>query len=255
MMFDTHTHTNFSTDSRMDIKEAVEICHKDDIGIVITEHMDTNYPGNKKFRFEPEMYFNQFQNYREDKILLGIELGINEEFKKENREIILKWPFDQVIGSLHFLGNYDIYEKDTYQGRDKHSVYTEYFNSISNLIDSHNYIDILGHIDYICRYADYDDSEIYYQEYKDLIDEILIKCVHNEIVLELNTRRLNNKIVLKNLYPIYKRYKDIGGKYIAIGSDAHSKEAIGNNFFEAYQFAENLNFKVVYFKNRNIQYV
>jgi histidinol-phosphatase (PHP family) len=53
--------------------------------------------------------------------------------------------------------------------------------------------------------------------------------------------------------PIYKRYRDMGGRYITIGSDAHTEENIGMNFKVALDLAEHLNLQPVHFKNRKIE--
>jgi histidinol-phosphatase (PHP family) len=63
-------------------------------------------------------------------------------------------------------------------------------------------------------------------------------------ILELKTRRLNQNTAVDALKPVYKRYKDFGGKFITIGSDAHVVGAVGANFDVALKFAEELNLKI-----------
>ena len=70
--------------------------------------------------------------------------------------------------------------------------------------------------------------------------------------MELNTRRLGESLPLKELVPTYKRYRELGGKYITLGSDAHNKESIGMNFKVAQDFAEALDLKIVTFRNRKM---
>ncbi len=254
-MFDSHIHTKFSTDSNMTLEEALLKGKEYNIGLVITEHMDTNHPGEGKFKFNIEDYFEEYGKYRNNNLLLGIELGMSRDFKEINREIIMNNPFDQVIGSLHFLGNKDIFEKSTYENREKNEVYKEYLESLLENIMNHTYIDILAHIDYICRYGPFEDKELYYDEHSDIIDEIIKSCINNNIVMEINTRRFGLKAVKNNLFPIYKRYKELGGKNISIGSDAHVKEHIGNNFSLATEISTSLDLKVVYFKDRKMNYL
>ena len=43
MVFDSHIHTKFSTDSNMDILEAIAVSKEKNIGIIITEHLDLDY--------------------------------------------------------------------------------------------------------------------------------------------------------------------------------------------------------------------
>lgn len=254
-MFDTHIHTKFSSDSKMTIEEVMEQCKSLGIGAVITEHMDLNYPIEGIAKFDVKEYFNEYGVYRNENLLLGIELGMHEDYVEENKKILDSGDFDQVIGSLHFVGNFDLFEKSSYEGREKSEVYRKYLEGMYLMLEKYRYIDVLGHIDYICRYVPYEDKEIHYKDYSDEIDSILKECIEEGIAFELNTRRIGDKVALENLYKIYKRYRELGGKYITLGSDAHNKSAIYNNFDVAKDLAEDLNLKIVYFRNRNMQYV
>ena len=113
--------------------------------------------------------------------------------------------------------------------------------------------DVLAHIDYICRAAPYDDPEIDYATFKEDIDKVLKIVIERGKVLELNTRRLNTRRGLKELIPIYSRYKELGGKYVTIGSDAHKVEAVGNYFDLAIDFAKELDLIIVTFCERRLE--
>lgn len=254
-MFDSHIHTQFSTDSDTDIEKIIERAQKLNLGIIITDHMDTNFPRREKFNFNTEEYFNAYSKYRSDKVLLGIELGLTEQCQILNKQIADENKFDFVMGSIHFLGNCDMYFPEAYKGKTKQEAFEQYFTLMINNIKCHKYIDSLGHIDYISRYAVYEDKEIYYEAYKELIDEVFRLIIDNNIALELNSRRLANKNSFDILQTIYKRYKELGGKYITIGSDAHTMDAVGNNFANARLLAENCELKAVYFKERKMQYI
>ncbi|MDF2504812.1 MULTISPECIES: histidinol phosphate phosphatase [Clostridium] len=254
-MFDTHVHTIFSTDSKLTIDRAIKKANNDDIGLIITEHMDLNFPVEGEFIFDIDKYFRQYDKYRSDKLLLGIELGMREDCLEENAKIEKTHPFDYVLGSIHFVNGIDIYEKSFYENKTKKQAYNEYFQNMLDNIKTHPYIDSLGHIDYICRYAQYEDKEIHYKEYNDIIDEILKALSDRNIAIEINTRRLSNCESFKSLVDIYKRFGELKGKYVTIGSDSHSENSIGSNYKEAMKIAESCGLKPVYFKNRKIEYI
>ena len=100
--------------------------------------------------------------------------------------------------------------------------------------------DVLGHIDYICRVAPYENSEIDEETFKPEVDEVLKILLERGKILELNTRRLNNKIAVDGLKWLYRRYKNLGGEFVTIGSDAHTVNAVGANFDVALNFVESL---------------
>lgn len=250
-MFDTHMHTNYSTDSKMTIEEVVDKSVRDNLGVIITEHMDLNYRDKNQFRFNVTDYFNNYEKYKSSKLLLGIEVGMSNKYYSEYERICREYPFDYVIGSLHELYDVDLYEADSiYNNIGKKELYIKYFTEIVSRLDKHNFIDSLGHIDYLSRCAQYDDREMHYEQYSEYIDEVLKTLVDKDISIEINTRRLGEKEALDNLIKIYKRYNELGGKYVTIGSDAHTSENIGKHFKIAAGMAEFCNLKMVYYKNR-----
>ena len=95
-------------------------------------------------------------------------------------------------------------------------------------------------------------EEINNNKYKLSFFKVLIK---KNKVIELNTRRLNDKKAVDSLIPIYKRYRELGGKYVTIGSDSHNKESIGKNFDVALNIIKECNLTPVYFKERKIHII
>ncbi|WP_125154670.1 histidinol phosphate phosphatase [Clostridium rectalis] len=258
-MFDSHIHTKFSTDSKMDIKQVLDVSEKNDIGIVITEHLDLNFMRPGEFIFNIDKYFKEYSKYRNSKLLLGIEMGMRPDCIEENRKISKEYPFDFVLGSVHVvkMNNiyYDIYNKELYYNGSKTDIFIYYFNYIFRCIKEHNYIDSLAHIDYIARYAKFHDKEIYYEEYREYIDPTLKLLADSGKAIEINTRRFTQKKVLENMIKIFKRFKELGGKFVTIGSDAHINKNIGNYYKEAKEIADQCNLNIVYFKNRKVQYL
>ncbi len=80
-------------------------------------------------------------------------------------------------------------------------------------------------------------------------------CLSYEISLEINAKRLDNSLSTKNLIDIYKRYRELGGKYVTIGSDAHIPSSIGLNFKQALQICEYVGLAPIYYKERKAEYI
>ena len=144
MLFDTHTHTTFSTDSRMTFPEAVQAARERNLGIIITEHMDLAYPEPEAFMFNVDDYFAAYGPHRNDSVLLGIELGMREDCVDACREIATGHAFDYVIGSIHVVENIDIYQESFYLSRKKEEVYHQYFDSMIACLEQYDFIDSLG---------------------------------------------------------------------------------------------------------------
>lgn len=254
VMFDTHVHTSFSTDSSMTIEQLKAAIESRHIGAIITEHIDLDCPDKKKFRFNPEEYFKAYGAYRNDLLLLGVELGMGPSNDKENRRIAESYPFDYIIGSIHSVDGMDLYYEDFYINKNKKEAYERYLEVMALEIEKESYFSCLGHIDYICRYARYPHREMYYEDFSEPIDQVLRAVINTGKVLELNTRRLENRAVSESLMAIYKRYHELGGRYATIGSDAHTQKAVGNGLEEGTGILECCGLKPVYFKEGKMEY-
>ena len=250
-MFDSHIHSTFSCDSKMKIEELSRKLKESDIGGIITEHMDIGYPTNPlAFLFDVPEYFAAYGSWRSDKLLLGIEIGMQPVSHDENRVIARRYAFDQIIGSIHVVEGADIYEASFYEGREKKEAYQSYLNAMLQAIKDYDDFDTLGHIDYICRYATYEDPELYYDDEPALWDEIFQTLVEKDKALEINTRRLDLPGAGRALTKLYKRYKRLGGHFVTIGSDAHREVEVGRRLTIARDIAEAAGLTPVYFKER-----
>ncbi len=238
----------------MQAEEALEQRKALGLGLVFTEHYDYGFEGDLDFTFSPEDYWRSYEPLRGDFLRLGVELGMTFESREANRAFLQGAPFDQVIGSIHLIGGKDIYYRETYGERTKEDFYREYYRCMAEEAAVQD-IDVLGHIDYIARYAPYEDPEPDYGSFRKEIDEVLRVITERGIVLELNTRRLESRRALKELAPVFYRYKEMGGQFVTLGSDAHKKEQIGMNFARAVDFTEAMGLSVVTFCKRECQKV
>ena len=254
MIFDSHSHTSFSADSDMTAEDALKAARARWLGIVFTEHLDVDFPGELDFLFDPAAYWKQYEPLRGDNLHLGIEVGMQAGTAEASRAFVTRAPFDLVIGSVHLLRGIDIYEKECFEGREKDELYREYFRTMAEMIACHDFIDVLGHIDYIARTAPYENPELSYGAFADEIDAVLRTAVAQGVVLELNTRRLGSRRALKELAPIYARYHELGGRYVTLGSDAHGADAIGANFAAAEDFARAMGLSIVTFFARKMEF-
>ena len=108
-----------------------------------------------------------------------------------------------------------------------------------------NKIDALGHLDYIVRYSPNKDSNYSVFDYIDLIDEILKFIISKDIKLEINTANLATGFPFPNPHTdIIKRYRELGGEYVTIGSDAHKACDIGYGFDQVQNIIEKYYLKV-----------
>lgn len=250
MIFDSHMHTKFSADSQMKAAAALERARSLNLGVVFTEHFDYGLELNgREFAFDPAAYMNEYKNLRGENCRLGVEVGLRKFARAANEKFIATADFDLVIGSIHLVDDLDIYYPEFYADKDKATAYRKYFSQMAIEAAVCDY-DVLGHIDYICRAAPYDNPEIDYATFAAEIDAVLKIVVERDKVLELNTRRFGSDRAVRELVPVYKKYREFGGRFVTIGSDAHRVDAVGNYFARALDFARELDLKPVTFCER-----
>ncbi|MCC8158645.1 MAG: histidinol-phosphatase HisJ family protein [Phascolarctobacterium sp.] len=254
MIFDTHMHCDYSCDSHMKIAEAVAAAKQQEIGIVITEHWDDDYPTNPTaFMFDVDEYFERFAPYRSGQVLLGIEIGMQKQTAAADEALAARYPFDYVLASMHCVNGRDLYEERCYAGQTKAEAVCEFLTDTLANLKLHDNFDAFAHIDYMCRYMPFADKELRLGEAPELFDEVFKLLIAKEKPLEINTRRLDDPGALAALLTLYRRYAQLGGKYAVIGSDAHYKEHVGRGLMEALTLADEAGLEPVYFKERKMR--
>ena len=253
MIFDSHMHTKFSADSDMPAAAALAKAQSLNLGVVFTEHFDYGVAeGDKNFSFDPAAYMSEYKNLRGEKVRLGVEVGLRKVAREVNENFLAQADFDLVIGSIHLVDDLDIYYPKFYAGKDKATAYGKYFAQMAEEAAVADY-DVLGHIDYICRAAPYANPELDYATFSAQIDAVLKIVVERGKVLELNTRRFKNSRAVEELVPVYKKYRELGGRFVTLGSDAHRASNVGSYFVRALEFIRELDLTPVTFCERKLE--
>lgn len=262
---DFHMHTAFSSDSDSSMESMIEQAIALDFNtICFTEHQDYDFPVTQGLDFQldipayitktnelKEVYKNKIQ------ILTGIEVGIMSHLANTLNNLVNQYTFDFIIGSSHLVNGYDPYSPEyfTLYGQEK-GIY-KYFESILENISSFESFQVYGHLDYVIRYVPDKDKKFLYKDYDDIIDAILIKLIQIGKGIECNTSGL--KYGLNQTHPhidIIRRYKELGGEIITIGSDAHKPEHIGYGFDLVPQLLKSVGFEYyTIFEGRKAKFI
>lgn len=255
MLFDTHMHCAYSCDSHMDIADAIGTAASQDLGIIVTEHWDYDYPTNPDaFTFDIDEYFKIMRPLRSDNMLIGIEIGMQAHTATADDAIAAAHDFDYVLASIHCAGRKDLYERRFYEGRPRAEAVDGFLRDTLACIENHQDFDAFAHIDYICRYWPYDgaERELHLDDNPLLWDKILQLLADRRKPMEINTRRLDDEAACAALLPIYRRYRALGGRFCTLGSDAHYAEHVGRRLYKAMAMAKEADLIPVYFRQREM---
>ncbi|MBK5263447.1 MAG: histidinol-phosphatase HisJ family protein, partial [Peptostreptococcaceae bacterium] len=238
-MYDYHSHSSFSDDSSVPLKDMIEAAISMGIKeLAVTDHYDPDYP-DKNFPFD--LNFNLYHQalltaekeyLKNIKIVKGLEIGIQHgETNKKCYLAASAFPYDFIIGSFHCCGGQDLYSEYFIKRSDEDGV-REFYDYVYEGICDFNDFDVLGHINVIDRYVNKIPD---YSQYMFKIEQILTKLINMGKGIELNTSSFRYGLGERTTpsKEILTLYKSLGGEIITIGSDAHSEKQLGYKYKEA----------------------
>lgn len=268
ILYDMHLHSDFSSDSTTPVGKQIESARQTGLhGICLTDHMDYDFPEEEidftlspdeiPFEFNLPDYFSQLKKIRQENpdftVLTGVECGLQTTTSvlKKNTVLSQMEEFDFIIGSLHLVNKKDPYYPSFWNNRDPKEAIRQYLDQLYENITAFHHFDSLGHLDYIVRYApvsfSYEPSV-----FQEQIDAILAFLIRHDIALEFNTSGYKKTAHGNPHEDILRRYKDLGGTAITIGSDAHSPEYVAYHFHQAESLLTACGFKEYYTFSKHI---
>lgn len=250
-VIDYHMHTYFSGDSQANPREHVLQAIQMNLDeICFTDHRDFDYPIDS-FELDIDSYYQEIKQLQEEfqdqiKIKWGIEMGLDLDHEKEINDLINKYPFDFVIGSIHVIHHQEFYYGDFFKGKTKEQSHREFFEETLKCVQTFDCFNVLGHIDYIVRYGPYQDKTVDHRLYQDIIDEIFLTLIKKNKGIEVNTSGYRD---LKTCgFPNYEqvqRFYDLGGRIITIGTDSHTSDRVGQHCHEVAKKYQEIGFEDV----------
>lgn len=255
---DMHVHTDNSPDG---VHSAIFMCEQAELKglrcVAFTDHCEVD--AYKKDGYEKLMFQSYFAVAKAKSVfsgklivLQGIELGQPVYDTELAQKIIEKYKYDIVVGAIHNLRDMqDFYYLD-YNEHNPDELLERYFNEIYEMV-KWNSFDVLAHLTYPLRYITGEKGiRVDIKKYSGIIDEILILLARNKKALEINTSGLRQKInALLPEEDIIRKFKELGGEYVTVGSDAHNSHDIGANISEGMAAARASGFKnITLYQNR-----
>ncbi|HEX5828757.1 MAG TPA: histidinol-phosphatase HisJ family protein [Candidatus Limnocylindrales bacterium] len=257
---DSHLHTVRSPDAREDALVDAYAALALERGIrelAITDHVD----------FDPAMPaygFASFEDRERDvreaaerwaahgvAIRLGVEVTYERAFEDDIRAWLRRHPHDFVIGSVHIsaVSPYKASNVASFvAGRSLPDVVAPYFDEVIGAARS-GLFDTIGHMDFVKRYLVPHVMPSDLAAAPELYEPVLRSMVESGTALEVNASGLRQ--LPRETYPaphIVARYRELGGRDVTIGSDAHRTEWFAYGLVEAYRHATRAGFDALAFR-------
>lgn len=170
-------------------------------------------------------------------VKIGLEVDWFPGAEATIRSILEPYPWDYVLGSVHFLGDWPIDVSADYGWPDKNvdDVYADYFAALQAAARSGLY-DVLAHPDLVKKFGHRPkDAAKHYETTVDVV-------AHADVALEISTAGLRYPV--GELYPAQPLLELAAARGVPItfGSDAHDPDVVGQDMTQAVSAAEEAGF-------------
>ncbi len=262
-MYDYHVHSDFSADGKAPMAKVAEAAILAGLSeIAITDHFDPDYPVpgwpstldfdayHKEMGEVADYYKNRI------KITKGIEIGIQHgETLKKCREAAKAYEYDFILGSFHCAEGFELSCGDFYENRSPEEATRAFYRYNLKCLKDFDDFDVLGHINVVDRYGSSIPEDA---SYMDELSAVLKLLIDKGKGIEVNTSSFRYDMGARTTptKEILKRYKDLGGEIITIGSDAHSPEDVAYAFDWGYEMLKSIGFKyLTIYRNRFPEFI
>lgn len=245
MKWDYHVHLErgpYSKEWMYKFLEAARVADIDEIGFSEHAYRFEQTKGiwpsdwGLKAVVDADVYVNLVQELKKAgyPVKLGVEVDFAPGIETALDNFISSYPWDYVIGSVHFIGNWGFDRPDqAYRWKEVNvnEAYKKYFKLFGEAAQSRLF-DIMAHPD-VVKVFGYRPSYSMIEEYERCA-EILAKV---DVCFEINTAGL--RLPAGEIYPAREFLKALAQAGIPsmISSDAHRPEDVGEGFDLAYNYA------------------
>ena len=201
-------------------------------------------------------YYQMIENVRKEykgslRVKIAIEADYIPGYEAQTKALLDDYPYDYVIGSVHFIKEWGFDnpdERKQWDEKDVNQVYRDYYQLLRQCAQSGMY-DIMAHVDLVKKFGN--------RSSEDLTDEVKKTAqVFKEcgVAVEINTSGLHKPV--QEMYPALENLKIYcaAGIPLTFGSDSHDPAHVGRVFQKAVDMAQAAGFsEYVLFRGREIE--
>ena len=255
ILCDVHTHSLHSFDAESSVDEMCRTAIERGLtDLAVTDHCEAEYiccgedcefgSFDRQIPQSIASIHEAQQKYGAQlKLLCGLELGEPMHDPEQTAHALAYGDFDFILASVHNLrGRDDFYFMD-FKQVNVNEILREYFDELAETA-ALPYFDSLSHLTYPLRYIA--EREGYYPDllpFEEQIDRIFNILIKNQKALEINVsglfKPINRTLPDANLV---KKFHDMGGRYITLGTDAHCAVMVGKGIKEGIKVAKQAGF-------------
>lgn len=236
MFYDYHTHCNSSHDSTAAPEDMIKAAAAKGVKhICFTDHFDIDFPfGVPTATLDIGEYSARQKRIAKasSKLIVrrGIEVGMQPQAMDYISSLLEGYNFDFIIASLHVVKGQDAYFPEYFEGRAFRDCYREYLGELFDCLVQFDNYSIVGHIGYPSRWVPYDNAFMRYKDMPDEADAVLKRIAESGHGIEVNTSGYAQLSEPVPGFDFVRRFKELGGEIVTIGSDAHAPAKVAQHF-------------------------
>ncbi len=249
---DAHLHTDLSPDSDVPMElYAAQAFERGIPEIAITDHLDF-LPGAPAYEYADYPRRRRTVRALQERwagrvtIHFGVELTYESRFDAEIRAYLRRNEYDYVLGTVHGMadGPYGADNIDAFmEGKALAEAVEPNFAEVMAAIRT-GLFDTIGHLDQVKRWLLPWYSPADFAAAPDLYEPLLKALVESGAALEVNSSGLRHPV--HETYPAawaVERFRELGGRRVTTGSDAHLPESFAFGLEEAYEILAGAGFE------------
>lgn len=251
-------HTDLSPDSDVPIDVyAAAALERDIAEIAITDHVDFE-PGAPAFAYSTFADRERIVRGAAERwgpqgvqIRFGVELTYDRSWEADIRDHLARHAYDFTIGSVHDRVESPFNPRRVaawVAGRSLAEIVAPSFDEVAAAARS-GLFDAIGHMDGVKRYVFPHVKPADFEAAPELYEPILRALVDSGTALEVNTSGLRYAIGVTFPHPaIVTRFRELGGRAVTVGSDAHRADQLSWGLADGYSIAVEAGFSELTFR-------
>ena len=231
-MFDYHIHSIVSFDGHdSGLALAKAAADKGLTEICFTDHVDFDPQAvTQTMVFDVNCYNAEYDGLEVPglKIRRGMEFGLLEHNQSLLLQRLSQRHYDFVLGSVHFVHGLDVYFQEYWQGKIPFQAQSDFLEETLKRVQVHDDYDVLAHLTFLMKSPfNPTRSPLEYAAHREVLDEILKTLASKGKGLEMNTSGVDRSVGFLPTIDFFRRFKELGGEIVTVGSDAHRCERVG----------------------------
>ena len=231
-MFDFHMHSTVSFDGKGEPQAMARAAAAAGLReICFTDHRDYQITGNPTAMvFDLDRYHAAYDRLEIPGLTIrhGVEFGMKPHNQDQFKQDLTLYPFDFVLGSVHFVDEMDAYFPAYWQGKTVFEAERRFLEETLTCVKAHDQFDVMAHLNFLSKApCNPGHSPLLYENHREIVDEILKTLAEKGKGLEMNTSGVDRCGDYLPARDFFLRFKELGGEIVTVGSDAHTPDRVG----------------------------